>query len=303
MKKINYLSNRRLLTEIHHSKMSFSWYESDHSYYFDYAVPFTKLDATAKDVEDAKNKNLEPTVYRISEITDDIVENAIVQRADRLSKKRYDEAEMQWSKTKTGEKPIKSDFVVNPEDFSKEDVVIRVMTYEHIPLCPERKKTPKKIADLFAKCNFPPFKHYVWRNGQWTEVARSHWLGDLETGGFSTKHGRMTEALGAMMIRFCQKYGTKGNWRSYSYADEMMSDTLMQMTDAGLRYCESRGNNPFSYYTTMAKNQFTRVFNQEKKGHNHRDDLLELNGLEPSHTRQLDNELHQYAQRYKKLNE
>jgi hypothetical protein len=64
-----------------------------------------------------------------------------------------------------------------------------------------------------------------------------------------------------------------------------------------LYYDESKGNNPFSYYTTILSNSFTGVLNQEKKNQRIRDGLLEQAGSMPSYSRQLDDEADQHRAR------
>ena len=49
-----------------------------------------------------------------------------------------------------------------------------------------------------------------------------------------------------------------------------------------------RSQNPFAYYTAAITNSFTRVLNIEKRNQNLRDDILEMNNLTPSYTRQGD---------------
>lgn len=76
-----------------------------------------------------------------------------------------------------------------------------------------------------------------------------------------------------------------------TYNDEMRSQALLQLSQIGLKFDESKSENPFAYYTAAVKNSFTRVLNIEKRNQNIRDDLLEMNNLEASYTRQLDTSL------------
>ena len=48
--------------------------------------------------------------------------------------------------------------------------------------------------------------------------------------------------------------------------------------------------NPFAYYTAAVTNSFVRVINIEKRNQNIRDDILEMNDLNPSYTRQAQGE-------------
>ena len=71
-----------------------------------------------------------------------------------------------------------------------------------------------------------------------------------------------------------------------TYNDEMRSQALLQLSQVGLQFDEGKSNNPFSYYTAIVQNSFTRVLNIEKRNQNLRDDILEANSLNPSYTRQ-----------------
>lgn len=71
-----------------------------------------------------------------------------------------------------------------------------------------------------------------------------------------------------------------------TYNDEMRSQALLQLSQIGLQFDESKSQNPFAYYTAAITNSFTRVLNIEKRNQNIRDDILEMNNYNPSYTRQ-----------------
>jgi hypothetical protein len=89
-----------------------------------------------------------------------------------------------------------------------------------------------------------------------------------------------------MFMKLCERYATRSNWRGYTYNDEMRSQALLQLSQIGLQFDESKSQNPFAYYTAAITNSFTRVLNIEKRNQNLRDDILEMNNLNPSYTRQ-----------------
>ena len=137
------------------------------------------------------------------------------------------------------------------------------------------------------RVNFPPFWHYrIGENREPCLVGKSHWLGDLSTGTFSKDHGAMTRRLAEMFMKLCERYATRSNWRGYTYNEEMRGQALLQLSQIGLQFDESKSQNPFAYYTAAITNSFTRILNIEKKNQNIRDDILEMNGLNPSWTRQ-----------------
>lgn len=182
---------------------------------------------------------------------------------------------------------------ITPVICSKEDLVFRVMTYDHIPLDPDRKRKARNTGDItYTRTNFPSFKHYIWMSGTgFVEVARSHWKGDLETGVFCVDHGHMTNTLARMFMLIVERYSRKGNWRAYSYNDEMRSLALVQLSQIGLQFDEAKSENPFAFYTTVIKNSFTRHLNLERRNQNIRDDLMIFAGALPSYTRQIEHEM------------
>lgn len=186
-------------------------------------------------------------------------------------------------------KPRKTEDFVPIE--SVDDVVFRVMTHEHIPLCDDKKKRSRSIGgEGRLRTNFPPFKHYVFIDGVLTEVGRSHWKDALHNGDFSQDHGRLTNGLARRFDMMASKLAMKSCYRSYSYVQEMKQSAVLQLVMNGLQFDEFRGNNPFAFYTTTLKHAFTRVLNLEKRHRDIRDDLLVMAGANPSHTRQFSNE-------------
>ena len=214
--------------------------------------------------------------------------NAIAKARKNRSKRLTNEA---WLTAKTrGDKKIKlSDFTVSTRKIKKTELVFRVMSFEHIPEEIGRKKNPKSVADRHSKVNFPPFQHYrIDGKGKLNCIGNSHWIGGLENGRFSTDHGQITNSLAMMFMKLCERYGTRANWRGYTYNDEMQSQALMQLSQIGLQFDESKSENPFAYYTAAITNSFTRILNLEKKNQNIRDDLLEQHHMMPSSTRQAE---------------
>ena len=267
-RRVNYLNNRDILAEIHKSKKTYCKY---------------------------LNKETDSDF------------DIIVDDVKKINKTRIKEA-----RTNKITRAKKIDGVIlEPKDVSDQELVFRVMTWEHIPMVDKKPtkaqlKKRAKIEDMFddieeareqedygitdqvhTKCNFPPFKHYkVDEEGNPVLVGKSHWKGDLETGKFSKDHGEMTMKLANMFIKLCERYATRSNWRGYTYNEEMRGQALLQLSQIGLQFDESKSDNPFAYYTAAITNSFTRVLNIEKKNQSIRDDILEMNGLNPSWTRQ-----------------
>lgn len=269
MKRQNYLNNKDMLKEIHISKLSYCYtLDEEHS----------RFDIIVEDYND---------IFK-----PEIIQQAKENRASELSSEGYEAAYNEWylAGKKAKDKPKQAETRVEPEDIDEDSLVFRVMTFEHIPEEPGRKSKPKSTADLHAKCNFPPFKHYAKVNGEMKEVVRSHWEGGLDNGKFSVTHGNISHNLAKMFIKLCERYSMRSNWRGYTYVDEMRSHALLQLSQIGLQFNELKSQNPFAYYTAAVTNSFTRVLNLEKRNQNIRDDLLQEAGQMPSFTRQLEHE-------------
>jgi hypothetical protein len=186
-----------------------------------------------------------------------------------------------------GEKRKQAEFEVDYRKISKYELVFRIMSFDHIPEEPGRKKNPKTIADTKTKLNFPPFVHYMFNDKDELElVGKSHWIGGMGNGYFSKDHTQVTEKLARMWMKLCDRYATRGNVRGYTYNDEMKGQAILQLAQIGLQFDESKSNNPFAYYTAAVTNSFVRVINIEKRNQNIRDDILEMNNMNPSYTRQ-----------------
>jgi hypothetical protein len=264
-KKIKYLNNRDLLTEIHNSKCSFS--------------SFTKKEYSQHDI----------ILTQLEKINIRTIAEAKRNRAKRIGLETFNRARAD------GDKKIKlSECTPDYKTIQKNQLVFRIMTFDHIPLAPGRKKTTKTTADSHDKVNFPPFQHWKFDdNDDLVCVGKSHWKGTVAKGKFCKDHGRITENLGRMFIKLSERYAQRSNWRGYTYIEEMKGQAILQLSQIGLQFDESKSENPFAYYTAAVTNSFTRILNIEKKNQNIRDDLLEEAGLTPSTTRQHQ---HEYAE-------
>jgi hypothetical protein len=261
--KVKYITNKELLAEIHKSKNSYCVYI------------------------DPKYAAYDAIVHSLSEITDELIQ------ATKVEKARLIVQQAKAKQREAGKKPyeIKVDDV-KPEDLPTESIVFRVMTPHHLPLDPDRKRRGKGEEGNYVKTPFLPFKHFIIVDGNPTEVGRSHWTGTIQDGKFDMTHGQISHRLAVMFMMLVDRYSRRSNWRGYTYLDEMKSHALLQLSQIGLQFDESKSDNPFAFYTTTIKNCFTRILNLEKKNQNIRDDILIMHGVNPSYTRQNE---HEYA--------
>ena len=250
MKKKNYLNNKDLLHEIEKSKNSFCCFIDERYSIYDGIV-------------DSKE-----------EITQEYINSLKEHIAQKKSKQ---------DKTKKYTK----------DDIPTEGIVIRAMEHDHIPYGSERKQSKaKKPLDEKVKTNFPPFKHYYIyadEDGNLLEinvVGKSHWKNGVHNGEFDQTHGHLTENLASMLMHLVERLAQKGNWRGYSYIEEMKGQAIVQLIQVVLQFNEKKSDNPFAYITSICNNSFLGVLNFEKKNQKIRDTILEENNLSPSYTRQ-----------------
>lgn len=309
--KQKYLRNRDLMTNIHLSKASYTWYIDGNwktTEYRDYDIIVCDEEmyeqCKAQMMLQAINrKRLKNNEKRTSVLNDndidrhlekddyELIEDKLVLFQGEIDSKILRLAKIGHINRKLYEEGKKRITDMPEEEIEKvddEDIVIRVFSYEHIPDNTDKNtKKTNKFADTKEKVNFPPYKHYALVDGKTTCVAISHFDGEK----FSTTHGQINEPLAIGFIKLCNKIAQNYNWRGYTYTDDMVGNALTQLTSMGLQFNEMFSSNPFSYYTSTVNNSFTVIFNEEHAVQQHRDKVLQENNYDPSYTEQLKNDM------------
>jgi hypothetical protein len=191
--KIKYLTNRELLEQIHASKNTYCSYLENIYSSFDIIT------------QDLNLINLET------------LEQAKIRKAELQSQRLRKEAQARGEKN-----PV---YRVDPDSLDIEQVVVRLMTYDHIPPHPIKHEMGKTVAERHIKINFPAFQHFIWTNDCWVCVGKSHWRGGLQNGEFCNNHGYITPKLAMMFMKLVEKYSKKGNWRGYCVDDQTQALT------------------------------------------------------------------------------
>jgi hypothetical protein len=281
MKKINYLSNKELLIQIQKSKVTYSEFQDP---------KYREYDAIIGEVEQLTDDDVcrEMTIIKELVVLDDKkpeeVTEVITEPGKTVAEFIQETKEAKLKKMRKAD----PDCDVEVDDIMTGDLVFRYMTFDHIPEDPnwDPEKVKKKRSDGFMKVNFPPFQHWILENGVPRCVGQSHY----KNSEFSVEHGKTNDKLGKMYMLLVEKISKKGNWRNYTYLEDMKGDALRQLSQVGLQFDESRSRqpNPFAFYTTIVNNAFKRILNGERRMRDIRDDLIELKGELPSFTRQLE---------------
>ena len=222
-KKINYLSNKELLKGIAESKLSFCEFkENDYKHY-------------------------DLILSSLSDISPEIIQRAKVLRATYLNERAVEELVLKGMAPKEAIEEVTKKKIL-AKKLTRSDLCFRVMTFEHIP-----KDVIANTKLILSKLYFVPFKHYSFSNNKWQEVGRSHWKGDFKTGEFHTEKGKLSNRLVKGLMMLVNHYSQKGNFRNYTYIDDMRGQALLQLSQVALQFDETKSDNPFAFYTQCIK--------------------------------------------------
>lgn len=258
MSKHQPVPNAELLSEIAKSKATYCSFLEPYNIHFD--LPIDDL----------------------SEITPELIQQAKERKAHKETFRLHKEARAAgYRRTspqfKAGDRTA--------DDYSDSDIVFRLNTTDHVPI-PEDERN-RKGKTFLSDLPFPPFKQYTVDNtGKPQETGRSHWQGSFDAGEFCQTQGKMTDQLCRLIMRMVDRFGTKGNWRGYTYNDEMKGAALLTLVRNALKFDETKSANPFAYYTTSMNRDFIKVLRAEKQQQFTKDEILSSAGLKTSHAYQ-----------------
>lgn len=94
--------------------------------------------------------------------------------------------------------------------------------------------------------------------------------------------GVLSETLAGAFLKLAQRYGTKPNFASYTFREDMVADAALNLCQNWHKFDETRFTNAFAYYTQAVHNSFIQYLNKEKRHRMIRDELLTEAGLSAS---------------------
>lgn len=260
-KVVNYLSNKELLKEIHKSKTSYCEFDSPGYADYDVIVDNIKQMNKAK-LSEAKKRR----AARINEQTGDklFLENDMTNKEVEAHLKKHG---------------------IKASNIKDAELVVRVMTNEHIP---EIKDKKGKI--IKSPVNFPAFQHFVLKDNEWVCVGKSH----FKNGKFCKDGGQTTRNLARAYKLLVERFGNKSNWRNYTWLSEMIGQALTRLVQVGLQFNEAKSENPFAYFTQITTHSFTYILNKEKEHLSIRNQLIQEGGYSPNFNEQAEREFDNY---------
>lgn len=100
----------------------------------------------------------------------------------------------------------------------------------------------------------------------------------------SDKNAKIPDTLGTIILKLCTRFGTRYNFRNYTYNDEMIDDAILACILAIRRkkFTLGYGKKAFSYFNKIIENSFLQRRKKEKKERTIRDNLILIeNSFEP----------------------
>lgn len=234
--RIKYLTNKDLLEEIHISKKTYC------------------------EFVDAKYSNYDIITDDLNKITQESLDNARTRKVTQEILRRKKEM------VANGIKNPVINFTL--DDVPQDSIVIRLMTFDHIPINEEKVHKAKTESDRHLKCNFPPFQHFIIKEGEFHCVGKSHWEGGIHNGHFNTEHGRMTNKLALMFMKLVERYSHRGNWRGYCIsADDMVLTQrgwfgINTLTDSELILSYSQGDLKWSTIKSIYRGHYNGLMHK-----------------------------------------
>lgn len=158
--------------------------------------------------------------------------------------------------------------IENPEAGLDEDDIALMRELEGTADVVELLEPTEEVAPIKKKRT----KNYV-NNG---DLLIQHALSKVQD--------RMTEEFAKMLQTVADRYGSKNNYREYSYLDDMKAYAMMMVVRTWRSFKVEKSTNAFAFFTQCIKNSFKQYLKIERKARDVRDALLVDAGLNPSYT-------------------
>lgn len=87
--------------------------------------------------------------------------------------------------------------------------------------------------------------------------------------------GKLSPALGKMILAIATNLGTKPNFSGYTWLDDMIGDAVFTVVKYLKNFNPEKSSNPFAYITQIVYNAFINYINKEKRHSYIKDALFE----------------------------
>jgi len=113
----------------------------------------------------------------------------------------------------------------------------------------KRTRTAPKERDYISN------KEFTAKLAEWIESNK---------GKEKKQWSQMPDYIGLCFMKLVDNYSNKGNWRSYTYKDEMKSEAILTCIKYAGNFDITRTQNAFAYFTQIVHNSFLQILSKEK---------------------------------------
>ncbi len=107
----------------------------------------------------------------------------------------------------------------------------------------------------------PQDRDYI-SNKEFTK-ALADWI-ELNKGKEKKNWTQMPNYIGECFMKLVNNYSNKGNWRNYTYKDEMKSEAILTCVKYAANFDITKTQNAFAYFTQVVHNSFLQILSKEK---------------------------------------
>lgn len=101
------------------------------------------------------------------------------------------------------------------------------------------------------------------------------WYGAIETAKLEDKpEPPIPPYIAESLYKICTRLAYSPNFFNYSYREDMIGDAIVNVIKSVKNFNIEKGDNPFSFFTTIAKHAFIRRIKEEKSEAAIKGDLL-----------------------------
>lgn len=94
--------------------------------------------------------------------------------------------------------------------------------------------------------------------------------------------GELTPKLAKMLHLIAERYSFHPWFKNYSFREDMVSEATVNLCKNWYKFDETKGSNPFSYWTTACYRSFLSYLDHERGQRDIKDELLVQAGANPS---------------------
>lgn len=163
-------------------------------------------------------------------------------------------------------------YETDPDQFIKDAEASETEDLSDLMGDPEPEEAVPEVVEEFKPIKTKRVKNYINNADLLVQLA------------ISREQDQMTNELVKMLRMLCDRYGAKGNFRDYSFNEDMKAYAMYMLVRTWRAFKPEKSQNPFAFFTQCIKHSFIQCLNKERNERDIRDQLLVDAGLNPSYS-------------------